>query len=349
MRLSVVLSGWALAITALCLAPVAAGRTRHQPRYWIVALPTVRGCTTVPDRINNRGEVVGEVIRNGRPTYSPAVHVFLYRQGRLKFLPGPFTEPKAINDSGEVVGTGRVGKVKGDGAPFVYLNGRLRQLPPDLSPESVNDAGQIVGTYRNTTPTGRACILTQGKMAFLPPLRAGGYSSAKDINSAGQVVGFSYRIKDGPPTHAVYWLNRRIHDLGCGSDEDGGSEAVRNNHRGDILGNWQNHDGPTHGYLISAGRKIWLEPLQDHDSTPLGLNDEGDVVGSSGVDTTRACLWTAGRVQDLNRLISRGTGWVLESANDINNAGVICGEGRLHGRAAGFLLFPRTGPGANKG
>ncbi len=43
---------------------------------------------------------------------------------------------------------------------------------------------------------------------------------------------------------------------------------------------------------------------------------------------------------DLNTLIPRDSGWVLLSANDINNRGQIVGYGRRNGQKRAFLLTP---------
>ncbi len=48
-------------------------------------------------------------------------------------------------------------------------------------------------------------------------------------------------------------------------------------------------------------------------------------------------------MQNLNELITAGSGWVLLNATDINNAGQIVGSGKLNDVPHGFLLTPITG------
>jgi len=43
----------------------------------------------------------------------------------------------------------------------------------------------------------------------------------------------------------------------------------------------------------------------------------------------------------LNKMIPAGSGWVLLSANGVNNAGQIAGEGLHNGKQHGFLLTPQ--------
>jgi hypothetical protein len=46
-------------------------------------------------------------------------------------------------------------------------------------------------------------------------------------------------------------------------------------------------------------------------------------------------------MQDLNKMISPRSGWVLLQANGINDAGQIVGDGLFHGQSHAFLLTPR--------
>ena len=46
-------------------------------------------------------------------------------------------------------------------------------------------------------------------------------------------------------------------------------------------------------------------------------------------------------MQDLNTLIPRNSGWILNSVSDINVWGQIVGTGTFKGNPRGFLLTPR--------
>jgi probable HAF family extracellular repeat protein len=83
-----------------------------------------------------------------------------------------------------------------------------------------------------------------------------------------------------------------------------------------------------------------------------GINTSGKVVGSAGYDPTlsnsRAWIWiptqpngTSGQITDLNSLIPAGSGWVLTSANGINDGGQIAGVGLINGQLHAFLLTPQ--------
>ena len=47
-------------------------------------------------------------------------------------------------------------------------------------------------------------------------------------------------------------------------------------------------------------------------------------------------------MQDLNALIPANSGWVLQSANAINSAGQITGDGLYKGQDQAFLLTPSS-------
>jgi hypothetical protein len=49
---------------------------------------------------------------------------------------------------------------------------------------------------------------------------------------------------------------------------------------------------------------------------------------------------------DLNDLIKPGTGWVLATANGINDAGEIAGSGTYYGSVRAFVLSPAPEPSA---
>jgi len=53
-----------------------------------------------------------------------------------------------------------------------------------------------------------------------------------------------------------------------------------------------------------------------------------------------AFVVTGGKLQDLNRLIPANSGWVLQEATGINDAGQIVGYGTFRKQLRGFLLTP---------
>ena len=78
-------------------------------------------------------------------------------------------------------------------------------------------------------------------------------------------------------------------------------------------------------------------------SSARDINNHGQIVGfaQDGSGAFRAFLSDAGAAMvDLNTLLPADSGWVLLSANAINDAGQIVGEGTFNGDPRAFLLTP---------
>jgi probable HAF family extracellular repeat protein len=98
-----------------------------------------------------------------------------------------------------------------------------------------------------------------------------------------------------------------------------------------------------HAYRFSNGRMTDLGTLGGSYSSGLAINNSGTVVGRSTIrdNSDHAFISTNGaRMQDLNTMIPTGTGWVLQEAAAINDAGQIAGSGTVNGQFHAFLLTP---------
>ena len=75
------------------------------------------------------------------------------------------------------------------------------------------------------------------------------------------------------------------------------------------------------------------------------INTSGQVVGyTSGAYGLRVFLYSGGTMTDLNGLIDPSTGWVLRSADAINDSGWIAGSGGVGSQTHAFLLTPPPVP-----
>ena len=77
------------------------------------------------------------------------------------------------------------------------------------------------------------------------------------------------------------------------------------------------------------------------------INLHGDVVGILAADNSAAYpliafVYDQQRVRNMNRMIVGGaaTGWVLNEADSINDAGVIVGRGTLNNVPRAFIAYP---------
>lgn len=329
----------------------------------VIALPGP-GWLTGAFAINDDGQIVGG---NG--------HAFLWNRGKMSdlgSLPPEEAEDSThsvaydINSSSQIVGSsGSFGPIFMSGLQFargiLYENSRLRQMTQrnsSFEPYAINNKGQIVGLDEY-----RGFLYENGKVVDFGTLSKepeGNRSTARSINNAGEVVGWSTAGKGGTlATHAFLWQRgkriSRMRDLGmlpgCLS-----SEAWAINDRKQIVGFsatqpypdtmdahrraclWQN--GTTRALGALAGGQ---------DSQAFGLNNSGRIVGWSEINhppqsqgNHHAVLWRSGIVYDLNALIPANSGWVLQEAHAINNKGQIVGNGTLNGQTHAFLLTPRS-------
>jgi probable HAF family extracellular repeat protein len=233
----------------------------------------------------------------------------------------------AINDRGQVVGyTGflpddfqwvllwtRAGGMSIFGSSFsnTYGNG-------------ISNSGEIVGE-NGSGSEGYATDWKNGvatELAGLPGISEFGGSAANGVNDRGQIVGWSALYDESAATfyiHAVTWTpGGTISDLGT-LPGDTDSSASKINLFGLVIG--------------SSGNAVT-------DSTIIGGQDSSFDVGPLEI-IGRPFIWSeATGMLDLNKLIRPHSGWVLNTATDINLWGQIVGEGTRNGEPRGFLLTP---------
>jgi probable HAF family extracellular repeat protein len=168
-------------------------------------------------------------------------------------------------------------------------------------------------------------------------------TTAYGINRSGIVVGYSYT--PGDAFHAFAYRNGVMRDLGT----LGGSfsQAFAINDSGQITGQaYLAGNSKAHGFLYSASKMTDLGALNVY-SAGMSINHSGVIVGQADIKNNtgflvyHAVIFQNGAVQDLNQQIPAGTGWVLNTATSINDAGQIAGVGTLNGAQHGFLLQPR--------
>jgi probable HAF family extracellular repeat protein len=191
---------------------------------------------------------------------------------------------------------------------------------------AINDFGQTVGRAQRADDVYRAFLhnpisVTPLIMTDLGSLWVHGGSVARDISNNGFIVGSSeFR---GPVTapssrgqqRATIWEGNIIIDMGTLHPLDPGSEALAVN---------------SHGHAVGWSGSSRLAPT-------LTSVHQGQ----------RAFIWMGHQMRDLNGLIPANSGWVLQSAEDINDAGMIIGWGTrvmsttVEADVRGFLLIPQ--------
>jgi probable HAF family extracellular repeat protein len=330
-------------LAGLALVPAA----RAQVIYTVTEIPNLpipSASNSEVVAINNSGQVAGYTRSSDTavPTrafrWSPTAGML-----NLGTLPGGgATSAADINDAGQVVGSALLSSLAS--RAFRYTDGvgmvDLGTLPNHTNSVAIgiNNAGQVTGSFRdsaNQVPFRYVDGVGMQNLG-LPPSATAATGTA--INASGQVaanglvagVQRAFRYTDGSG-----WLN-----LGTVS----GSLTNDMNDAGQVVGLTSNR-----GYLYTDGvglRDLGVLP-GGNSSEARSINNLGQVVGHSTTvpdGALHAILYSDGVLRDLNGLISPQSGWVLVSATDISDSGLIIGLGTRSGRNANFLLTPVPEP-----
>jgi probable HAF family extracellular repeat protein len=170
-------------------------------------------------------------------------------------------------------------------------------------------------------------------------------SQAFGINASGQVVGQAYTAGDAA-YHAFLYDGTTMQDLGT---LPGGTTSIAHgiNDSGRVVGEATVVGAAiAHAFLYIGSAMLDLGTLGGNYSWAYGINNSGQVVGSANTPTTtHAFLYDGSAMLDLNDQIPSDSGWVLESAQAINDSGQIAGYGtNPAGRLHAFLLTPTSAP-----
>jgi probable HAF family extracellular repeat protein len=258
------------------------------------------------------------------------------------------TIPKAVNDSGWVVGSYTYPSLF-DNKGFLF-NGHEKIDLGSLggsytSANGINASGAVVGGSEHADGSLRGFLWQNNVMTSLGTL-GGNFSVANGVNDQHDIVG-SATNSDGV-SRAVIWKEGSVLDVGAleGARENADANALAINNAGQITGYARNAQGVLHAYLGTSNGMIDLMP--DYSGTSFGhaINDLGHVVGlmSSNFSGSRAFYWD-GELHDLNDLIPENSGWTLRDARGINDLGQIVGDGfNPEGQYRAFILTPVPEP-----
>jgi probable HAF family extracellular repeat protein len=218
-----------------------------------------------------------------------------------------------------------------------------------LSAVGIDDAGRIIGRARTPGGVGRGFLLENGIVVDIGDL--GGPFPGTEVHAIGEdgsIVGASTASTTFP--HAIVWQNGVVSDLHDFAQMPGRvSHAYDVNNRGvvcgsgDFVADFLDYEEAVvfdNGTIVRLGTLAGSQPWAQ--AFAFGINDLGHVVGATNLPTgePRAFIWRGGVMQDLNRFLPSGSGWVLTSAEDINNDGRIVGQGIFNGVLHAFVLVP---------
>jgi MYXO-CTERM domain-containing protein len=313
---------------ALALAGTAA---LADPLY---AITLLGGTGSSASDINRWGDVVGTI------TSGDVTHGFVNAGGTytdLGTLGGTNSTARGINDYGQIVGGSD--NASGQFHAYVYAGGSMSDLGTlggDRSEAfAINNHGTIVGDAQNGDPAtegfGQAFGYAGGAMKALGTLPGGLGSNAYAVNDNGTIGGSSF---EGPftapeyPFHAVTFSGGTAHSIGA---SDLGDSRIYGLNDADLAVGGIPMAAmihASHAFLYDHGTITdlgVLDAFQD-DSIAWDINNLKQIVGTSAVSIDpehygyHGFLWTGTGLVDLNTLVDPKSGWVITSANAINDA-----------------------------
>ena len=278
-----------------------------------------------------------------------------------KYGPVAYSMATGVNSSGQLVGyyTDNGEGVHG----FIYTGGTnitnidnyaTNGVSADIqNVGGINSSGVIGGSYTNgLLPAVNGFIADThaqtftGIGAYGDP---GGTSYAFAINNNGWLAGYGNLTSGG--SGMVEWRGASTGWVLLPSINSANSsygEAIDSN--GDAVGYALAPSNTPVYYNYATNTTVALPYASGHTGgKAFGINDNGVVVGmsNSAAFVQSVAGGTPGPMEILNNLIAAGTGWNLQYAYAVDNAGDIVGRGTLNGTADAFLLEPALPGDAN--
>jgi probable HAF family extracellular repeat protein len=228
-----------------------------------------------------------------------------------------WSEAAAITSKGVIVGSSYIskgGNNQDDAVLWTMSDGGNYQIQdedvlpgfPHVYPYDINDKQLVTGIACQDTNCNNpyhAFLWSSAKgWKDLGTLLGGKFSYGSWVNTSGVIAGASTSAKY-PNGVSVYWdTKRKIHSIGT----------------------------------LPGGTS----------SFPGFITDSGEILGESTVSggDNHAYIWTKKlkKMQDLNNMIPKNSGWDLHHAAAIDSHGHIVGYGTINGVDHGFLLTPKA-------
>jgi probable HAF family extracellular repeat protein len=288
--------------------------------------------------INDAGTVIGVVgTSNGARSFS-------YSDGtwtNINPLPGDTTAVvTAINSSGQIVGDSYGSS--GEHA-FIYSNGtmsNLGALPGDTytEVEGINSAGQVVGDSANQL-TSHVFLYSNGSMTDLGTPYGTSSSTGVAINSAGQIIGEATTVSYQPNGFESSQQNEFLYSGGRWTLLPGSAgNGYFINDSGMVTGPGTNSLAFAYqnGTMTSLG--TLPAPFSSQGSSPVGINNAGQIIGESVGSYTHAFLYSDGIMTDLGTLDG-----IDAYASAINSAGQVVGYSDFSSGPADAFLYENGG------
>ena len=324
-----------------------------QGPYTSVDLGTLGGTWAGASGLSSTGAVAGtsQLPAGSADEY----HGFLWANGtmtdlgRYSYQSGTNSLPSTasgINAAGTVIGT-VWDRIPGRTAGYTYRAGTSTRLPTanpsayEALPAMIHDDGDIVGEVMidlGGAGVGHPTLWRKGVERDLFP-DVGYYGGAACVNKNGKVL---VNTDNG------------YGELLCFVWQDG--QALIRIQSPQFTGSWINDSDVIVGSYVDGTHTTRAQRWVSGTSTDLGtlggdsvancVNGQGMIVGYSNLASgvQHAFVWSNGVMKDLNDLVQI-SGWTLQNARSINDAGQILCDGVRSGTLShAFVLTPNQGP-----
>ena len=314
---------------------------------------------TAPYKIIDLGlGYAGDINEKGHVTGRKDDEAYTYNGTSFKSIGtigAGLVSPVGINDNGEVVAIYRPTSGSAD-TSVAYYDGTswtlLGKFGSEFAwPDDINDIGQIAGTHKLSGHGNRAFIYTSGTVTVIPvPGKASfesSYNHSSEINKNGLVSG---TYKDTSNIEKAFISDgTSVTEIGSLADPFPGRFSRGNglNDAGHSVGVSQNSSYLRRAFLYKDSTMTDLGTLGGN-SEAFDINNNGIIVGTY-VDSngdSRAFIYDS-EMKDLTKIlndgnwVSNGSYWVLTTARNINDKGVIIGRGIINNETHGYMLIPQ--------
>lgn len=319
---------------------------------YTVTLIDITGATSSTARaVNDLGQVVGSYEKADN---SNQAYVWSAAGGTTDIPPlagDTGSSAHDINNAGQVTG----GSINENAMPvysgFIWSSGGGTQDLGNLGGTTytegwgINSNGVVSGESETAAGAYRAIVWTSG--SGMADIVQDGFgddaSSSLAINDSGQAALYSQNMM----TRTAYIWDSTNGAVALGNIGGTGSCSWDISNSGKVVG-WAKDAGDKIRAFIwdSTNGMVQIGSTETAASKAFALNELDMVVGYSedgagdGSGNRTAVLWKDGAQVDLNTLIPANSGWVLQTAWDINEKGQIVGYGTYDGKTQAFLLTP---------
>src|SRR5689334_14499160 len=258
----------------------------------------------------------------------------------LGSLGGASSVGRSINNASAVTGYSFVSLTSADFHAFVSRQGAMTDLGTLGGPTSagvdINDNGEVAGDSDLAGGLSYHGFFHDGVVMRDIGTLGGTFSSVIDLNNLGQVTGSARTAAE--EDHAYLYSGGSILDLGTLGGNFSIGYAI--NDAGVVAGDSALAGDLVQGFVWNQGVMTSVGHLGSQFSSVWGLNNSNHVVGvsSDAQGVSRPFLWRNGSLLDLNTTLPAGSGWVLDAAYFINDAGQIVGTGLYQGQPAWYRL-----------